>query len=128
MDTSRTVGSTVQQLEKEIEVAASNATATSEHATRMVIAEARRNFQAQLEHNRAESQHRDADTKKHMDEIAARLTTLTDQLNRFKPVRVADVSGSQEKLSSAVDERINLQSSRIDVVSESAHEAHKTTQ
>ena len=63
-----------------------------------------------------------------MDEIAANLATLTDQLNRFKPASVEDVSGSQEKLSSAVEDRLNLQSSRIDSVSESTHEAHKTAQ
>ena len=61
-----------------------------------------------------------------MDEIAANLATLTNQLNRFKPASVAEVSGSQEQLSSAVDERINLQSQRIDTVSESTQEARKT--
>ena len=45
----RTVGSAIQQLEKEIEVAASSATATSEHATQMAVADVRRDFQAQLE-------------------------------------------------------------------------------
>ena len=63
-----------------------------------------------------------------MDAIASNLATLTEQLNRFKLAREADVSSSQEKLSSAVEEKINLQSSRIDAVSESAHEAHKTAQ
>ena len=63
-----------------------------------------------------------------MDEIAANLATLTDQLNRFKPASVADVSGSQEQLSSAVDERINLQSLRLDTVSESVQDARKTAQ
>ena len=63
-----------------------------------------------------------------MDEIAASLTTLTNQLNRFKPASVAEVSGSQEQLSSAVDEKINLQSQRIDTVSESTQEARKTAQ
>ena len=63
-----------------------------------------------------------------MDEIVANLATLTSQLNRFKPASVADVSGSQEQLSSAVNERINLQSQHIDAVSESAQEAQKTAQ
>ena len=85
-------------------------------------------FQAQLEQTCAESQHRDADAKRQMDEIAANLATLTNQLNRFKPASVADVSGSQEQLSFAVDERINLQSQRIDTVSESMQEARKTAQ
>ena len=85
-------------------------------------------FQAQLEQTRAESQRRDADAKRQMDEIAANLATLTNQLNRFKPASVADVSGSQKQLSSAVDEKINLQSQRIDTVSESTQEVRKTAQ
>ena len=93
--TSHAVGSAVQQLEKEIEVAASSATATSERATQMAVADVRRDFQAQLEQTRAEVQRRDVDAKLRMDEIAASLATLTDQLNRFKPASVADVSGSQ---------------------------------
>ena len=48
------------------------------------------------------------DAKQQMDEIASNLAKLTEQLNRFKPVREADVHGSQEKLSSAVDEKLNL--------------------
>ena len=63
-----------------------------------------------------------------MDEIAANLATLTDQLNRFKPASVEDVLGSQEQLSSAVDDRINLQSLRLDTVSESVQDARKTAQ
>ena len=53
--TSHTVGSTVQQLEKEIEVAPSSVTVMSERATRMAVAEARHDFQAQLDQTRAES-------------------------------------------------------------------------
>ena len=60
-----------------------------------------------------------------MDEIAANLATLTDQLNRFKPASVADVSGSQELLSSAVEEKLKLQSVRLDSVSETVNESQK---
>lgn len=63
-----------------------------------------------------------------MNEIAANLATLTEQLNRFKPASVSDVAGSQAQISSAVEERLNLQSSRIDVVSETTHEANKIAQ
>ena len=63
-----------------------------------------------------------------MDEIAANLATLTDQLNRFKPASVAEVSGSQKLLSSAMEEKLNLQSVRIDTVSETVQEAQKTAQ
>ena len=123
--TSCTVGSAIQQLEKEIEVAASSATAMSEHVTQMAVADVRCNFQAQLERTRAESQRRDTNAKRQMDEIAVNLATLTNQLNRFKPTSVADVLGSQEQLSSAVDDRINLQSLRPDTLSESVQDARK---
>ena len=53
--TSRTIGSAVQQLEKEIEVAVSSTTATSEHTTQMAVADMGRDFQAQLEQTRGES-------------------------------------------------------------------------
>ena len=55
-----------------------------------------------------------------MAEVAAGLATLTDQLNRFKPASAADVVGGQAQLSSAFDDRLNLQSLRLDTVSESA--------
>ena len=126
--TSHAVGSAVQQLEKEIEVAVSSATAMSECATQMAVAEVRRDFQAQLEQTRAELQRRDADAKWQMDEIAASLTTLTNQLNRFKLASVADVSGSQEQLSSAVEEKLSLQSVRLDAVSEMVTDSQQAAQ
>ena len=93
---SRTVGDVVQQLEREIEVAASSTAVMSGQATKIAVADVHRELQAQLDLNRVESQRRDADTRKQMVEIAANLATLTDQLNRFKPASVADVSGSRE--------------------------------
>ena len=78
MQTSHAVGTAVQQLEIETEVVASRATAMSERATRMVMAEAHRDFQAQLDQTRAELPRRDAESKQKMDEIAVNLATLTD--------------------------------------------------
>ena len=91
----------------------------------MAVAEARRNFQAQLDQTRAESQHRDAKAQQKMNEIAVNLANLTDQLNKFKPASVAEVSRSQKLLSSAVEEKINLQAARLDTVSETANESQK---
>ena len=73
--TSHAVGSAVQQLEKEIEVAASSATATSERAMQMAMAKVRSEFQAQLDQTRAESLHRDEEAKQKMNEIAVNLST-----------------------------------------------------
>ena len=127
-DTSRAVGSVVQQLEQEIGVAASSATATSEQVAKMAVADVRSEFQAQIALTRAESQRRDAEARQQMATIAEGLSTLTDQLNRFKPASAAEVAGGQEQLSGAVDERLTLQSQRIDAVVESTHEAQKTAQ
>ena len=76
--TSHAIGSVVQQLEKDIEVAASSVTATSKRATQMAMAEVRSEFQAQLDQTRAESLRRDTEAKQKMNEIAVNLTTLTD--------------------------------------------------
>ena len=107
---SHAVGSVVQRLEKEIEVAVAGATATSERVAQVAVAETRSDLQAQIEQTRAESQRRDAEQKLRMEEIAANLATLTDQLNRFRPASAAEVSGSQEKLSIAVEEKLDSHS------------------
>ena len=62
-----------------------------------------------------------------MDEIAVNLATLTDQLNQFKPASVAEVSGSQKLLSSAMEEKLNLQLVRLDTVSEAQKAALETS-
>ena len=126
--TSHTAARVVHQLEQDIQVAASSATATSENLTRAAVADVRRDIQAQLEQNRADSQRRDAESKVKVDKIAADLATLTEQLNQFKPASTSDVMGSQLLLSSTVEDRLSLQSQRIDTVSESAQQAHKTAQ
>ena len=74
----------------------------------MVVADAHREFQAQIELTRVESQHRDAEARRQMAEIAANLATLTEQFNRFKPASAAEVAGGQEQLSGVVDARLNL--------------------
>ena len=106
-------------MEQEIQVAAWSAIATLENLTRAAIADVRRKIQAQLEQTRADLQRRDAESKLQVDKIAADLATLTEYLNRFKPAGVTKIVGSQQVLSSAVEDQLNLQSQRIDSVSES---------
>ena len=89
--TSHTVGSAFQQLEKEIEVAASGATATSESVTRLAVAEARNDFKAQFDQIRAESQRKEEEMMRQVDKVAQGLSNLTEQLNSFKPASVGQV-------------------------------------
>ena len=125
---SRAVGSSIQQLEQHIEVAATGATAASAEATKAAVERTRNELQAQMNANRAESQRRDADVRTKMAEISANLALLTEQLNKFGPARTVDVASGQGQLSSAVDARLELQSQRMDIISTSAQEAQKTAQ
>ena len=125
---SRAVGSSLQQLEQRIEVAATGATAASVEATKAAVDQTRSELQAQVDANRAESQHRDADVRVKMAEISANLALLTEQLNKFGPARTVDVASGQGQLSSAVDARLEIQSQRMDAIHISAQEAHKTAQ
>ena len=92
----------------------------------MAMAEVRSEFQSQLDQIRAESLRRDAKARQKMNEIAVNLTTLIEQLNQFKPASVAEVTGTQNLLSSAVEEKLNLQSVRLDTVSETVNEVQKS--
>ena len=62
-----------------------------------------------------------------MDKIAADLSSLTEQLNKFKPASVTDVSGSQQRMSEAVEQRLTLHSVRMDSISDFVQEARKTS-
>ena len=62
-----------------------------------------------------------------MVKIATDLSSLTKQLNKFKPASVTDVSGSQQRMSEAVEQRLTLHSVRMDSISDFVQEARKTS-
>ena len=124
---SRAIGTAVQQLEAEIRVVASSATAASERVAKMAVADTRSDLEAQLDQIRAESLRRDADSEKRLYEISNNLSVLTEQLNKFHPASAASVVDSEAKLSSVMEEKLNLQSNRIDEVSQSVQKAQKVT-
>ena len=62
-----------------------------------------------------------------MDKIAADLSSLIKQLNKFKPASVTDVSGSQQRMSEVVEQRLTLHSVRMDSISDFVQEARKTS-
>ena len=66
-------------MEKEIEVAASGATAASESVTRLAVAEARNDFKAQFDQIRAESQRKEEEMARQVDKLAQGLSYLTEQ-------------------------------------------------
>ena len=54
-----------------------------------------------------------------MTKIASELERLTHQLNQYQPMSEANVAASQAKMSEDVNTRLQLQSQRVNVISES---------
>ena len=96
--TSRIAEAVTQKLEKEIEAAAMSAAVTVEVQTRTAVEGMRRDVQAQIEQNPADTQRRDEGNQKTIQQIAAGLENLTKQLNKFHPVNVEHVGDAQKKL------------------------------
>ena len=114
-----------QQLEKEIEAAAMSTATTAEIQTRTAVEGMRRDVQAQIEQTRVDAQRRDEENQKTIQQIAAGLETLTKQLNDFRPVNVEHVGDAQQQVTENFEQRLNLQSNRIDVVTESVQKAQR---
>ena len=128
VQTSRVAVAVAQQLEKEIEAAASSTAATAEIHTRTAVEGMRRDVQAQIEQTRADAQRRDEETQKTIQQIAAGLEQLTKQLNDFRPVNVEHVGVAQKQVSENIEQRLNLQSNRIDDVTESVQKAQRAAE
>ena len=114
-------------METEINAAATSTAATAQTQTRDVVEGIRRDLQAQMEQNLAESRCREQEAQESVKKIASELEQLTKQLNQHKPVREADAVASQTQLSSDVDARLQLQVQRVDNLTESVHKAQKDT-
>ena len=68
-------------------------------STRAAVEDVRREFQAQIDQTRVDSQQKEEETRRQVDQIAKGLETLTEQLNSFKPASVVQVEGSQREMS-----------------------------
>ena len=94
---------------------------------RMHDAEARirRGVEAELQKNQADTRREVEQTRTAVDDIATRLDQLTTQLNEYRPVQEATVAAQGEKLSSNVETRLQMQSSRLDDFAKSLQEARE---
>ena len=93
--------------------------ATTEIQMRTTMEGMRRDIQAQIEQNRADAQRRDEDNQKTIQQITAGLEHMTRQLNDFHPVNVKHVGDAQKQVTEQFEQRLNLQSTRIDIITES---------
>ena len=79
--TSHTVGSAVQQLEREIQVAMLGVTATSEMKTKSAVEGLCGKIKAHLDQNRADFDRRQQETQNTIAQVSSDLENLTRQLN-----------------------------------------------
>ena len=103
-----------------------NIAATTEETTRMAVEDVRRGVQVQIEQIHADARQGEAESRRQVGEIATKLATLTEQLNKFKPASSEQVEGSQQRISDEMEQRLNLHSVRMDTIHESVQEARKT--
>ena len=99
--------------------------ATAKIQTHTAVEGMRHDVKAQIDQNRADIQRRDEENQKTMQQIATGLENLTKELNDFRLVNVEHVGDVQQQVSENFEQRLNLQSSRIDVVSKSVEKAQK---
>ena len=90
--------------------------------------EMRKEVQTQLEQNRVDWQRHNEETQQTVGKIAASLEELTKQLNAFKPASAASMGDAQKQFSEQFNQRLSLQSNRIDVLSKSVEKQQKTTE
>ena len=85
--TSRTVGMVVQQLEQEIATAA-----MAKITTRTAVEGMRRDVQAQIDQNRADTLRRTEEAQRKVEQVSNELQELTTQLNQFKSASAQTVN------------------------------------
>ena len=138
----RTVGTVVQQLEKDIIAAVMSAAATVEVTTRMMVEGVRRDVQAQIDQNRADTLQRTDEGQRKLEQVSNELKELTIQLNAFKPASSQNVDIAQQKLSEDfqkqlavqnkvsedVQQKLVAQTERIDQLTETVNQAQKAAQ
>ena len=84
----------------------------------------RRKLQAQMEQNLAESRRREQEAQETVNKIASELDLLK-QLSQYKPVFEADAVARETQMSGDVDARLQLQSQRVDNLTESVHKVQE---
>ena len=78
-------------MEKEITAAVTSTAATAEVITRTMVEGVRRDVQAQMDKNHADTLHRADEAQRKVEQVLNELKGLTTQLNAFKPVSTQTV-------------------------------------
>ena len=100
----------------------------SERHTQTTVKEMRKEVQTQLEQSRVDWLQKNEETEQTVGKIAAGLEELTKQLNAFKFASAESVGDTQRQFSEQFNQRLSLQSNRMDVLSESVEKQQKTAE
>ena len=139
---SRTIGTVVQQLEKEITAAVMSTAVTANVTMRTMVEGVRRDVQAQMDKNHEDTLHRADEAQRKVEQVSNELRELTTQLNAFKLVSAQTVREEQKMLSNKfqqqstkqnkvyeeVQQQLGAQNVRIDQLSDSVKQSQKTAQ
>ena len=125
---SRVAADVTARLGKEVQAAASSAAATAEIMTRTMVEGARRDIQAQIDANRADTLRQTEETKAQVQNISAQLAKLTEQLNQFRPASEKNVGEGYENMSASFQEKFNTQQQEIHNLSTVVLETQKSMQ
>ena len=71
---------------------------------------------------------RSEDTQRKVDQVSEQLQKLTEQLNQFKPVTIQTVGEVQTQMSGEFQQRLVVQTEKIDKLSESVSKSQKSAQ
>ena len=85
----------------------------------------RRDLEAKIDQNQAETQCAADSMQVAVDKLSAQLAQLTTQLNGFHLMRSEDVVVGHNQLSQDVDKRMQVHSQRIDTVTDSVQKIEK---
>ena len=95
--------------------------------TREFVEGHRRDLESKIAQTQEEARRAAHETKTAVDNLSAQLAQLTEQLAEIKPARSSDVTTGHQALSRDFGQRMDIQSTRIDTVSESVQKIQTDT-
>ena len=95
---------------------------------RMVVEGIQRDIQAQIEQTHADALQREQEAQRRIEEISTQLQTLTNQLNKFRPVSENAVGVVQDKVTEQLQQKFDAQNERMGQLSATVVESRKEAQ
>ena len=128
------VSSVAENLEGKVREVVAHTEARTAHAvgdlqskTREFVEGHRRDLEAKMDQDRVEARQAANETKAVVDQLSAQLSQLATQLKEFGPARSSDVATGQTQLSQDFGGRLQVQTQRIDTVTDSVQRIEKDT-